>query len=162
MFYNDDYESIDDVARGEGFLIDDDGNWIPLEDALDCGYELVDGLDYSYEPEDADLDYDAFEDDCDEDEDDDNEGMDDWEDRKTDEAARQQKGACMDFSLNYEQMNWICNLDKDEGDKLISLMRTGKWALLWNEEEHGFILKRKEPIVDLLAKDQDADEESPW
>ena len=28
-----DYESIDDIARGEGFFIDDDGHWIPLEDA---------------------------------------------------------------------------------------------------------------------------------
>ena len=41
------YESIDDIARGEGFIIDDDGHWIPLEEALDFGYE----------PEDLDLDF---------------------------------------------------------------------------------------------------------
>lgn len=27
-----DYESIDDIARSEGFYIDDDGHWIPIED----------------------------------------------------------------------------------------------------------------------------------
>ena len=37
-FLDDDYESIDDIARGEGFWIDDDGNWIPIEDDDDCGW----------------------------------------------------------------------------------------------------------------------------
>ena len=61
----DDYfdESIDDIARGEGFFIDDDGHWIPLEEALDYGYEL----------EDDDLDL------FDEDDDDYNEETDDWD-----------------------------------------------------------------------------------
>lgn len=30
--YKEEYEPIDDFARGEGFWIDDDGNWIPLDD----------------------------------------------------------------------------------------------------------------------------------
>ena len=29
------YESIDDIARGEGFYIDDDGHWVPLEEEYD-------------------------------------------------------------------------------------------------------------------------------
>ena len=40
MYYDDEYESIDDIARGEGFFIDDDGNWIPLEYAEDFGFEI--------------------------------------------------------------------------------------------------------------------------
>ena len=64
MYYDNDYESIDDIAKGEGFFIDDDGNWVPLEDALDFGYE----------PEDLEFDYDY---DFDIDEDDYNEGIDD-------------------------------------------------------------------------------------
>ena len=43
-----DYESIVDIARGDGFRIDDDGHWIPL-DAED-GYgeygEYIDRSDY--------------------------------------------------------------------------------------------------------------------
>ncbi len=31
-----DYESIDDIARGEGFYIDDDGHWIPLPEDDEC------------------------------------------------------------------------------------------------------------------------------
>jgi len=27
-----DYESIDDIARGEGFYIDEDNHWVPLPD----------------------------------------------------------------------------------------------------------------------------------
>ena len=49
----DDYESIDDIARGEGFFIDDDGHWVPLEDA--------DGYDFEYYDIDMD-DIDFFED----------------------------------------------------------------------------------------------------
>ena len=30
--WEDYYESEDDLARGEGFWVDDDGNWIPMED----------------------------------------------------------------------------------------------------------------------------------
>ncbi len=30
--YRQDYESEEDFARGEGFWIDDDGNWIPIDD----------------------------------------------------------------------------------------------------------------------------------
>jgi len=63
MFFDrEDSESIDDIARGEGFFIDDDGNWIPLEEALD----------YGYEPEDLDLDYSEDDDDYDPE-------LDDWE-----------------------------------------------------------------------------------
>ena len=40
MYYDDEYESIDDIARGEGFFIDDDGNWIPSEYAEDFGFEI--------------------------------------------------------------------------------------------------------------------------
>ena len=65
MFFDDvfeDHESIDDIARGEGFFIDDDGHWVPLEDALD----------YGYEPEELDLDYDYEDEDY-------NEDLDDWD-----------------------------------------------------------------------------------
>ena len=62
----DDYESIDEIARGEGFVIDDDGHWIPIEEALDYGYEPedldLDELDY----DDCDVDYDEEMDDTDE------------------------------------------------------------------------------------------------
>ena len=37
-----DYESIDDIARGEGFFIDDDGHWIPLEDADEYDIDYYD------------------------------------------------------------------------------------------------------------------------
>ena len=67
MFEDDDYESIDDIARGEGFFIDDDGNWIPLEDASDDDFEY-----YGIDRDDLDLLYD-------EDDDDYNEETDDWE-----------------------------------------------------------------------------------
>ena len=30
--YREDYESEEDLARGEGFWIDDDGHWVPIED----------------------------------------------------------------------------------------------------------------------------------
>ncbi len=33
-----DYESIDDIARSEGFYIDDDGHWVPLEDEDDLSW----------------------------------------------------------------------------------------------------------------------------
>ncbi len=57
MIFKDDDESIDDIARGEGFFIDDDGNWVPLEDAYEYGYEAEDldyepNLLYDFEPED--------------------------------------------------------------------------------------------------------------
>ena len=58
---------IDEVALGDGFFIDDDGNWIPLEDADDFDieyYGLEDAVDRLY----------------DEDDDDYNEEMDDWDD----------------------------------------------------------------------------------
>ena len=44
MFDADGYESIDDIARGEGFFIDDDGHWIPMDDAddFDCEYYGID------------------------------------------------------------------------------------------------------------------------
>ncbi len=62
----DDYELIDEIARGEGFVIDDDGHWIPIEEALDYGYEPedldLDELDY----DDCDVDYDEEMDDPDE------------------------------------------------------------------------------------------------
>ena len=67
MFEDDDYESIDDIARGEGFFIDDDRNWIPLEDASDDDFEY-----YGIDRDDLDLLYD-------EDDDDYNEETDDWE-----------------------------------------------------------------------------------
>ena len=38
MYEFDDYESIDDIAMGEGFFIDDDGHWIPLEEELGYDY----------------------------------------------------------------------------------------------------------------------------
>ena len=56
------YESIDDIARGEGFYIDDDGHWIPLEEDLDDDYEpeyldpdeLFDDYDYDDVMDDPD------------------------------------------------------------------------------------------------------------
>ena len=48
-FVYEDWESIDKIAQDEGFFIDDDGNWVPFEEALD----------YGLEPEELDLDYDA-------------------------------------------------------------------------------------------------------
>ena len=56
------------------------------------------------------------------------------------------------MEINYEQLNWIGNIDKTEGEKVISLMETGKWIMKW-QEEHGFVLIRTEPIVDLLAEE---------
>ena len=54
----DDFESIDDIARGEGFFIDDDGHRIPLEDAEDYDYECYgidrDDLDLLYDGDDGD------------------------------------------------------------------------------------------------------------
>ena len=55
----------------------------------------------------------------------------------------------LDIALDFEQFNWICNIDKDEGDKLSGLLGTGKWVLDWRGEEHGFVLKRTAPIIDL-------------
>ncbi len=34
-YYEEEYESIDDIARGEGFWIDEDGHWVPLDDEDD-------------------------------------------------------------------------------------------------------------------------------
>ena len=50
MFLNEDYESIDEIALGEGFVIDDDGHWVPLDEAIGYGYipeelELYAGMD---------------------------------------------------------------------------------------------------------------------
>jgi len=42
--FDDDFESIDDMARGEGFFIDDDGHWVPLEDAEEYGLDFGDDL----------------------------------------------------------------------------------------------------------------------
>ena len=61
------YESIDEIARGEGFFIDDDGHWIPLEDADE--YDLDE---YDIDPEDMEMLYDEGDDDY-------NEGTDDWD-----------------------------------------------------------------------------------
>ena len=66
----DDFESIDDIARGEGFFIDDDGHWIPVEDADDYDYEY-----YGIDRDDLDLLYD-------EDDDDYNEETDDWDEEE--------------------------------------------------------------------------------
>lgn len=65
--YEEEYESIDDIARGEGFFIDDDGHWIPLEDAdeFDCDY-------YDIDPEDTEKLYDENDDDY-------NQETDDWD-----------------------------------------------------------------------------------
>lgn len=57
-----DLESIDDIARGEGFFIDDDGHWVPAEEALD----------YGLEPEELETDYDVDDEDYDAD-------LDDWD-----------------------------------------------------------------------------------
>ena len=57
----------------------------------------------------------------------------------------------MEAALNYEQLNWVCNIDKAEGEKVVSLMETGKWIMKW-QEKHGFVLIRTEPVVDLLAE----------
>ena len=66
MFEDYDYESIDDIARGEGFFIDDDGHWIPLEDAEDYDFEY-----YGIDRDDIDLLYDEGDYDY-------NEDIDDW------------------------------------------------------------------------------------
>jgi len=45
----DDFESIDDIARDEGFIIDDDGHWIPIEsmmEELDFDEDDDDGYEY--------------------------------------------------------------------------------------------------------------------
>ena len=61
------YESIDDIARGEGFFIDDDGNWVPLEYAEEYGIELdedtMDALDSWGRQDDDEYDDDDEEDD---------------------------------------------------------------------------------------------------
>ncbi len=44
------YEDINEIARGEGFRIDDDGHWVPLERDEDSEF-------YCYE-DDGDVDYD--------------------------------------------------------------------------------------------------------
>lgn len=73
MFYDDgEYESIDEIAGGEGFFIDDDGNWVLLERAADYGIEI----------DDDDLLYDDYLCDdflYDEDDEDYNEETDDWD-----------------------------------------------------------------------------------
>ena len=58
----------------------------------------------------------------------------------------------MEIALDYEQLNWVCNIDKTEVKIIVSLMETGKWIMEW-QEEHGFVLIRKEPIVNLLAEE---------
>ena len=67
MYDDYEYESIDDIARGEGFFIDDDGHWIPLEDAEDNDFEY-----YGIDLHDADDLYDEADDDY-------NELTDDWD-----------------------------------------------------------------------------------
>ena len=62
MIYDDDYESIDDIARGEGFFIDDDGNWRPLENADDFECEY-----YGLDQDEIALLNDEDDDDCDDD-----------------------------------------------------------------------------------------------
>ena len=47
-----DYENINDIARGEGFSIDEDGHWVPLENSMFS--DLMDDTDYS------DFDYDDY------------------------------------------------------------------------------------------------------
>ncbi len=59
----------------------------------------------------------------------------------------------METALNYEQLNWVCNIDKEEGEKVVNLMETGKWIMEW-QGKNGFELKRTEPIIDLLAEEQ--------
>ena len=44
-----DYESIEDIARSEGFNIDDDGHWVPMEDTMeyeDFSYDVDSGGDF--------------------------------------------------------------------------------------------------------------------
>ena len=45
-----DYEDINDIARGEGFNIDDDGHWVPIEDDMDNEF-----LDYDDDVGDIDI-----------------------------------------------------------------------------------------------------------
>lgn len=59
------YESIDDIARGEGFLIDDDGHWVPIEDAEEYGLEPEDDYDDDYDNDDYDGDDDDYDNDID-------------------------------------------------------------------------------------------------
>lgn len=68
--FNYEYESIDEIARGEGFFIDDDENWLPLEYAEEYGVEL------------GDIDEDAL--DLNDDDDDDDDYDDDGEDGEED------------------------------------------------------------------------------
>ena len=58
------------------------------------------------------------------------------------------------MDLNYEQLNWICNITKDEGDRIISLLKTGKWIMEWNDETHAFVMRRVEKTIDLLAAEE--------
>ena len=59
----------------------------------------------------------------------------------------------MEYALNYKQLNWVCNLEQDEGEKVMSLLETGKWSMVWDEEGHSFVLKRTAPVWNLLAKE---------
>ena len=47
-------------------------------------------------------------------------------------------------TLNYEQYSWIVNLSREEGERIINLMKTWKWHLIWREAEHQFVLVRIE------------------
>ena len=42
---------------------------------------------------------------------------------------------------------------KAEGEKVVNLMETGKWIMEWQGKD-GFVLKRTEPVIDLLAEEQ--------
>ena len=63
------------------------------------------------------------------------------------------------MDLNYEQLNWICNITKDERDRIISLLKTGKWVMEWNDEEHAFVMRRAEKTIDLLAAEEQKKQE---
>lgn len=55
--YYTDYENINDIARGEGFVIDDDGHWVPIEAMEEYG--VLDYCeDFSQDDLDDDDDYD--------------------------------------------------------------------------------------------------------
>ena len=57
------------------------------------------------------------------------------------------------MGLNYEQLNWVCNISQDEGNKIISLLETGKWIMVWDEETHAFVLTRTEKVIDILTEE---------
>lgn len=46
--------------------------------------------------------------------------------------------------LNPEQFTWLMTLTKDEKEKILRLLQTGDWLLVWQESTHAYALHRNE------------------